>query len=114
MIKIDVEGGEVDVLRGAENTVATFRPLMLIELHETNAAVADILRNYHYETSLAGSAVAIENAPGNVHVLAIPREHPDRANLLRIFQDPGFPPCVRCKEIETRRVITEAALSSCD
>jgi FkbM family methyltransferase len=112
-MKIDVEGGEVDVLLGAENTIATFRPLMLVELHGTNTAVADILRRYHYETSLPGSAVAIENAPGNVHVFAIPREHPDRADLLRILQDPAFPQCDRCKEIGTRRVTTNAALSPC-
>ena len=110
MMKIDVEGGEVDVLRGAEKTIATSRPVMLIELHDTNAAVADILRHYHYETSLPGSVVAIEDAPGNVHVFAIPREHPDRADLLRIFQDPAFPQCVRCKEVGNQRITIETTL----
>jgi FkbM family methyltransferase len=31
-VKIDVEGGELDVLRGGRHTVETFRPAMLIEI----------------------------------------------------------------------------------
>jgi len=69
-----------------------------------------MLRQYDYETSLPGSAVAIGKAPGNVHVFAIPREHRDRAALLRIFQDPAFPQCDRCKEIGNQRVTTETTL----
>jgi Methyltransferase FkbM domain len=32
-IKIDVEGAEVDVLRGAKNTLATRRPSLVVEVH---------------------------------------------------------------------------------
>jgi hypothetical protein len=31
LIKIDVEGAELDVLRGAEETVAMFRPIVVFE-----------------------------------------------------------------------------------
>ena len=102
VIKIDVEGAEIDVLAGAADTIATTRPLMFIELHETNVAVADILTRYDYKASLPGSSVSIVNAPGNVHVLAIPRERGDCSDLLRIFQDFAFPQCARCHEIGKR------------
>jgi FkbM family methyltransferase len=99
VVKIDVEGGEIDVLPGAADTIATSRPLMFIELHETNAAVADMLARYDYETCLPGSSVSIVDAPGKVHVLAIPRERVDCKDLLRMFQDSAFPQCARCHEI---------------
>jgi FkbM family methyltransferase len=47
-IKIDVEGAEDDVLRGAQRTLATFHPTMVIELHNLenehglHPAVADL------------------------------------------------------------------------
>lgn len=34
-IKIDVEGMELDVLKGAENTLIKYRPKLLVELHNT-------------------------------------------------------------------------------
>lgn len=35
LIKLDVEGAEYRVLRGAERTIAAFRPLLYFELNET-------------------------------------------------------------------------------
>jgi FkbM family methyltransferase len=53
-IKIDVEGHELSVLRGASNTIEHHRPLMLIEIedrHKPNAThdVHDFLGNLGYE-----------------------------------------------------------------
>jgi len=39
MIKIDVEGGEIDVVNGAERLIALSRPVLLIEVHHQQAAV---------------------------------------------------------------------------
>jgi Methyltransferase FkbM domain len=97
--KIDIEGGEIDTLPGAAETIATSRPLMFIELHETNAAVADMLAQLDYKTCFPGTSASIGDAPGNVHIFAIPRERADCTDLLRIFQDPAFPKCARCNEI---------------
>jgi FkbM family methyltransferase len=110
VIKIDVEGAEVDVLLGAAETIATFRPLMFIELHDTNATVADILAQYDYHACLPGSAASVRDAPGNVHIFAIPRERADCADLLRIFQHSAFPQCARCSEIGKQSAKTEVAL----
>jgi len=98
VIKIDVEGAEIDVLSGAAETIVTVRPLMFIELHDTNTAVADILMQYDYKACLPGSSASVRDAPGNVHIFAVPRERADCEDLLRIFQDPIFPQCARCSE----------------
>lgn len=47
VIKIDVEGGEIDVVRGAQRTVATARPALLIEVNDASAQeVALLLEDY--------------------------------------------------------------------
>jgi len=38
-IKIDVEGMEIDVLRGGENIISTFRPIIAIEISATNESL---------------------------------------------------------------------------
>lgn len=50
MLKIDVEGAEVDVLRGARRLLAEHRPHLLIETHSASAErnVARILLNHGY------------------------------------------------------------------
>jgi FkbM family methyltransferase len=36
-IKVDVEGGELDVLRGAEQALSNFRPLLMVEVEDRRA-----------------------------------------------------------------------------
>lgn len=49
LMKIDVEGMELDVLEGAEQTIARCKPLMTIEIIKTDKdAVSAFLERHHY------------------------------------------------------------------
>lgn len=55
VIKLDVEGSEGDVLRGAHDTLRTHRPAVVVELHDTQADALPVLRAAGY---------ALENLTG--------------------------------------------------
>jgi FkbM family methyltransferase len=49
VLKIDVEGAEVNVLRGAERLLSTYKPIILCEVSERNAdACAEIFHAHGY------------------------------------------------------------------
>jgi hypothetical protein len=57
LIKIDVEGHELKVLRGAEKTISTFHPVIIIEIWVNNVDfVLPLLASYGY-TARAISAI---------------------------------------------------------
>jgi FkbM family methyltransferase len=47
-IKMDIEGGEIEALKGAENILARFRPKLFIEVHETAEALRGFLHSRGY------------------------------------------------------------------
>jgi FkbM family methyltransferase len=47
-IKLDIEGAEVEALRGAEATLRDFRPALFIEVHETLAPLKSLLAQFGY------------------------------------------------------------------
>lgn len=77
LIKIDVEGAEVDVLVGARETLLTARPILLIELHWTNEAVARKLAELGYQGHVLGSTASLTESPWDAQVLAVPNERSD-------------------------------------
>ncbi len=79
LIKIDVEGAEVDVLQGAHGILAQYHPLVLCETHGQAAArgVHEILCEHAYELFLVHNGVrpinSVEDMPNNMdegHVFA--------------------------------------------
>lgn len=80
LIKIDVEGAEAELLEGAAATLATSRPLLIIELHNTNEAVLTALRKLGYHAGVLGSAVSVRDVNWDANIIAAPA---DRPGLLR-------------------------------
>jgi FkbM family methyltransferase len=74
LVKIDVEGAEVGVLRGMEQTLRNMRPMLIVELHGTRDEVADQLDSLDYEHSAIERDVPTREAPWWAHVLARPAE----------------------------------------
>ena len=87
LIKIDVEGAETGVLRGAQSTLRLARPLLLIELHGTNQPIADLLESLAYSATVLGDTRAITDAPGNAYVAAAPTERPDQVAAITALRE---------------------------
>jgi FkbM family methyltransferase len=51
VIKMDIEGGETDALKGMVRTLTEHRPVLIIEIHDAHAAraLADVVVRHHYE-----------------------------------------------------------------
>jgi FkbM family methyltransferase len=71
VMKLDVEGAEGDVLRGAKRLLAEHRPIVVCEMHDTNDEVADLLEAAGYWLEPLDGAVPVRQA-GPSHVLARP------------------------------------------
>jgi FkbM family methyltransferase len=82
LMKIDVEGGELAVLRGARHTLCRYRPTLVIDLHGTNASVATLLEELKYRPMVLGSERCIVDSASDACVIAVPAEHEDLALAL--------------------------------
>lgn len=58
LVKIDVEGGELDVLRGMTETLRRYKPTLLVEFHSAELEKHGIsfLRGYNYQCELLDRA----------------------------------------------------------
>jgi FkbM family methyltransferase len=83
LMKVDVEGGEVDLLVGASETLRNYRPLLVIDLHGTNAPIAALLGQLGYQPIVLGDPRDITGAPWNASVIARPAEREDLAPALQ-------------------------------
>jgi FkbM family methyltransferase len=75
LMKVDVEGAEAAVIRGAAATIATYGPRMLIEIHSAvaGAAVADAMPVPYVFADLATRRVVEPPFPAG-HYFAVPAE----------------------------------------
>ena len=74
LVKIDVEGAELQVLAGAASMLRLLKPVVLIELHGTNDGVANCLSAAGYATHVVGSRDDIRAAHWNALIVGVPRE----------------------------------------
>ena len=83
VIKIDIEGAEAEALMGASITLREHRPILVIELHRTNAAVIAVLDQLGYTSAVLGSSVPVQDVTWDANILAVPKERPDLMELAR-------------------------------
>jgi FkbM family methyltransferase len=86
-LKMDVEGAEYEVLLGAKETIAQWRPKMLIELHHFDGNLAahpvpELLASWNYEIQW------IDRSDMTSHILALPRTALTWVSPDRIHQRP--------------------------
>ena len=74
LVKIDVEGSELDALRGMRGILAEHRPKLVCELHGTNDAFAALMEESGYSTSNLDGPEPVRQAGENAHVLGLPGE----------------------------------------
>ena len=72
VVKIDVEGSEIDVIHGMRETLAKHRPTLVCELHDTNEAFLAAIEEAGYRAVNLESAESLSGAPMSVHALAEP------------------------------------------
>ncbi|HEY0516442.1 MAG TPA: FkbM family methyltransferase [Solirubrobacteraceae bacterium] len=63
VIKMDIEGAEVDALNGAGALLAGRRPALLVEVHGTGRELESVLASHRYRWRLIGPAGPLPHAP---------------------------------------------------
>lgn len=78
-VKIDVDGGDADVLRGATRTLCEHQPVVVVEMTRDQAFIVDLLRSHGYVCAdMSGREFADGAWPPNVFAAAgwVPGERP--------------------------------------
>jgi FkbM family methyltransferase len=75
LLKVDVEGGELNVLRGGRATLRRARPVLIVEVHgpQIGEQVATMLRELGYDLRPVDPGGHLRD-----HLLAVPRAEPAR------------------------------------
>lgn len=73
LVKIDVEGAELEVIEGMRRTLLKHQPVVLCEMHGKNVAYADLMESLGYTVSALETDEPLRSARWDVHALAEPR-----------------------------------------
>ena len=74
VVKIDVEGGELDVVAGMGRVLAEQRPFVVAEMHDRNEPFAAAMTAAGYRVVNLDGLEPVARAGANVHVLCEPAE----------------------------------------
>lgn len=78
VVKMDVEGAEVMVLRGARNVLRTHDVTLLVDIHGTNAEVQQELESCGYEVFVVrGQGQPLASSRWDVQIVAVPAKRRD-------------------------------------
>ncbi len=81
LIKIDVEGHELEVLKGAERTLEECRPVVIVEVRERNAVeVGGFFERLGYAPARLEDLAGVRGSPQNT--IYVPRDGAARATAL--------------------------------
>jgi FkbM family methyltransferase len=94
LIKIDVEGAELDVVEGMQVLLRTKRPLLFCEMHGNLLEMKRRLSDYGYSYVLSTGEPSLDTAFWNVIVVAVPNE---QATVLEDVRD-----CFPTRSLSTR------------
>ncbi|HSV73498.1 MAG TPA: FkbM family methyltransferase [Chthonomonadales bacterium] len=67
-LKVDVDGGDLDVLVGARQLLGEHRPLVVVEMHDKQQGIYDLLQEtgYRYLVGMRGERVSPGAWPPNM------------------------------------------------
>lgn len=74
VVKIDVEGAELDVIEGMRTTLREIRPLVVCEMHDRNRDYVALMSSIEYDVINLDEDVPVEEGHRNAHTLARPRD----------------------------------------
>jgi FkbM family methyltransferase len=72
VVKIDVEGAELEVLAGMRETIAAHQPAIICELHDTHAAFVEAMEACGYRVINLEGTRPMRDAGASAHALALP------------------------------------------
>jgi FkbM family methyltransferase len=74
LVKIDVEGAELDVIAGMTRLLRDARPIVVCEMHGRNAAFCAAMETAGYRVTNLDGPEPVAEADVNVHALCTPHE----------------------------------------
>lgn len=72
LLKIDVEGAEIEVIQGMRETIERTRPRILCEMHGRNREYVELMTSLGYDVRPVHEAGSVADGHWNMHTLATP------------------------------------------